>query len=180
MSAVALPVLTPKEYLAFEERSEFRHEYLDGVMYAMAGGTPAHSILGVAICSELRTELRGRKCKVYNGKLQMEISDRGPFFYPDASVACGHDSSRVLIVEVLSKSTEKFDRGVKFHEYKTLASLQEYVLIAQNEPRIEIMRRNTEVAWIPEVFSGLDATARFESIGCSIALANIYEGVPAE
>ena len=181
MSALAIPRLTVEQYLNLERTLESRHEYLDGVMYAMAGGTPAHAALGLAIGAELRSALRGRGCTAYNGEIQIEVSSKGgPYFYADASVACESESSPILIVEVLSRSTEKFDRGVKFLEYQRLDSLREYVLISQNRSRVETWLRKDDGAWHQTIFSGLDAVARFESVDCSIPIANIYEGVNLE
>jgi len=181
MSALALPVLTPKEYLAFEERSEFRHEYLDGVMYAMAGGTPNHAFLTAAMIGALWNGLVNRGCSVFSGDLRISVSgNNGPFFYADVAVKCGESQALVLVVEVLSKSTEKYDRGVKFSEYRKIESLREYVLVSQNEPRIESWLRNEDGTWRQTVFSGADSVCDLRSVGCSIHLAHIYRGLPPE
>jgi Uma2 family endonuclease len=141
----------------------------------------------VAILSELRTALRGRQCRAYSNDLRIRTSEQGPYFYPDASVVCGElrtaDDHRdtalnpILVVEVISKSTEAFDRGDKFAYYRRIESLKEYVLIAQSKPHVEVFLQNGNGKWILSVFSGMDTVCRFESIGCEIPLSAIYGDV---
>lgn len=181
MSALARPVLTPKEYLTLEERSEFRHEYLDGVMYAMAGSTPNRAFLTAAMIGVLWSGLHGRGCSVFSGDLQIPVSgNNGPFFYADVAVKYGESQALVLVVEVLSKSTEKYDRSVKFREYQKIESLREYVLVSQNEPRIESWLRDADGTWRQTIFSGTDSVCELRSVGCSILLGDVYRGLPPE
>jgi Uma2 family endonuclease len=186
MSAHAIPFFTPEQYLEIDRVSECRSEYLDGHIYAMAGGSRAHAYLAVAIASELRLALRNRECRVAGSDLRVRVSETGPFFYPDATVICSKDQSSeqndiainpALIVEVLSKSTEAFDRGDKFAHYRRIESLREYVLVSQSEPRVETFVRSEDGRWIFTEFAGIDAICRFAGIGCDIPVAAIYEGI---
>ena len=171
------------EYLAAEAKSETRHEYLQGEVFAMAGGTPEHGALAMAIGGALLSALRNRPCRVFNSDVRVRIRETDLTTYPDVSVVCGHlqrddeDSNAivnpVLIVEVLSDSTEAYDRGEKAAHYRRLPSLQEYVLMSQHSPRIEVFRRNQAGHW--ELF---EATAgqqiELASVGCTLVVDELY------
>jgi Uma2 family endonuclease len=165
--------LTPEEYLAFERSSEQRHEFADGEIFAMSGGTREHSLIAVNIAGELRHALLDRPCEVHASDMRVKIQPTGRYLYPDASVVCGRplfeDATRdtllnpVLIVEVLSDSSEAYDRGDKFAQYRTIESLKEYVLASQKEARIEHFRRLPDGSWLLRIFQrgdrvGLDST----------------------
>ncbi len=178
--------MTAEEYLEIDRAAECRSEYLDGQMYSMMGNNRTHSFLACAIGSELSRASRGRKCGVAICNLRVGVSPRGPYFYPDAAVFCGDAETAgeddialdpTLIVEVLSKSTEAFDRGEKFAWYRKIDSLKEYVLVSQSEPRIETFVRSEQSSWIFTEFAALDAICRFASVDCNIPLAAIYEGI---
>jgi len=149
--------LTYPEYLALEARTGERYEWLDGAVYAMAGGTPTHAKLAAAMIGELRAALAGRPCDVFTSDLKVRVLATGLTTYPDAAVICvkreldPNDPNAVvnpvLLVEVLSDATEAYDRGQKFAHYRRIPSLQEYVLVAQGEPRIEVYRRNDRGAF---------------------------------
>lgn len=192
MSAQPVPYLTPEQYTEIENKAEYKSEYYDGVMwplggepYGMAGGRAAHSLIGVNIASELRTALKGR-CLVYGCDMRIRTQPDGLFTYAGVSVVSGEpdlaDNDMLLmntcvIVEVLSETTEASDRGFKFAQYRKIATLNEYVLISQSHPSVEVFRRLNGMDWTLQKYTGLDAIARLESVGCSIALADIYLGV---
>lgn len=177
--------VTIAEYLALEEASETKHEYLDGQVYDMAGGTPEHALLVANVSGELRTQLRDRPCRAFSSELRVRVQETGLLTYPDVSVVCGKlrrdvdDPNAIVnpivLVEVLSKSTEGYDRADKFAHYRRIASLREYVLISYQMKRIEVYRRAEEGAWIMhEVDSG---SIDLVSIGCVLSVDEVYRGV---
>jgi len=189
MSAQAIPSFTPEQYLEIDRASECRNEYLDGHIYAMAGGSRTHAFLAGAIIRELGGALRNRGCLVGSSDLRVGVEERGPYFYPDVTVFCGDAATAgeddiaanpTLIIEVLSKSTEAFDRGEKFAYYRKIESLKEYVLVSQTEPRVETFVRSEQGGWTFTEFAGLDAVCRFASVGCNVPVAAIYEGIELE
>jgi len=171
------------EYLTLEAASETKHEYLDGEIYDMAGGTPDHSGLAVNVTSELHAALRGRPCRVFNSDLRVRVLATGLGTYPDASVICGafeHDPedentaiNPVVLVEVLSDSTEAYDRGEKFAHYRRIPSLRDYVIVSQHEPVIEHYTRNDDDTWtLHEVRPPASVQL---TIGCELSVAAVYE-----
>lgn len=181
-----LPFMTIERYFSTERESLERHEYINGVMYAMAGGTPRHSEVTVNVGTAIKTRLRGSGYKTYNGDLRIFNRDTISVFYADISVICGEpilsalDNNTVInplvIVEVLSPSTEAYDRGAKFAHYKRLETLQVYVLVAQDQPRIQTYTRNGD-EWTPANFAGLDSVLEIEALKLTAPLREIYEGV---
>jgi len=149
---VPVAKMSYEQYRAAEQGSAIRHEYLNGEIFAMAGGTPEHAALAMAIGGELLNALRGKPCRVYSADLRVRIVETGLTTYPDLSVVCDkletdpEDPHAVLnpvvLVEVLSESTEAYDRGAKAAHYRRIPSLREYVLVSQLEPQIEVYRRN--------------------------------------
>ena len=174
------------QYLAFERTSNVRHEFFDGEILAMAGGTPQHATLGLAVGSELRIQLTGRPCRPYGSDLRVRVLATGLGTYPDVSVICGsletdpNDLNTVVnptvILEVLSDSTESYDRGEKFENYKRIPSLNEYVLISHREQLIEVFRRDASGNWSREE-ARTHASVRLESIDCKLAVDRVYDGV---
>ena len=150
--------MTYAAYLEAEEASPTKHEYLRGEVYAMAGGTPEHAALMMAVGAELTMALRGRPCRVYASELRIRIEATDLSTYPDVSVVCGPPAisnidrnaitNPVLIVEVLSDSTEAYDRGEKFGHYRHLPSLREYLLVSQHRPKLESYRKNEQGIWM--------------------------------
>jgi Uma2 family endonuclease len=150
--------MTLDAYLDGEQRSEIKHEYLRGEVYAMAGGTPEHAALAMAVGAALTTALAGRKCRVFSSDLRVRVEATDLSTYPDLTVICGRfehaaadpnaATNPTLIVEVLSDSTEAYDRGEKFAHYRRLPSLREYLLVSQREPRLEAYRRNAAGEWV--------------------------------
>jgi Uma2 family endonuclease len=186
MSAHAQTPLTEEEYFALDSAAEIRSEYYDGAMYAMAGGSPKHSLITVNLAAELRQALKRGPCRVYSVDLRVR-ADRSSYTYPDIAVVCGdprlaENNKNTLInptvlVEVLSPSTESHDRGLKFIRYRQLESLKEYVLVSQDQPRVETYLRQPSGSWLLSEFTALDSSAAFESLECKIPLAEIYHQV---
>jgi Uma2 family endonuclease len=186
MSAIPHQKMTPAEYLAFERSSEERHEYLDGEIFLMSGGSPKHSQIAISLSFFVYGQLRQKPCTVYNSDQRVQVSNTGLYTYPDLSIVCGdpqfdEDGDNLLnptvLIEVLSPTTESYDRGKKFQHYRTLASLQEYVLIGQDSPRIERYTRQPDNQWLLADAAGLEARIELVSIGCTLALADVYEKV---
>lgn len=187
--AVSQPGYTISQYLEREREALEKHEYRDGEILSMAGGTAAHSLISSGIIRELGLRLKGKPCRVYESNLRVRIPKTVLYTYPDASVICGpieldpNDrwgetvTNPRLIVEVLSPSTEGYDRGEKFDRYRQLDSLQEYVLIMQVTPRIEVFVRQPEGAWLLLPSSGLTAVAKLRSIEIDLPLADVYDGI---
>ena len=174
--------VTFEEYLAFEETSSVRHELIGGTLFAMSGGTDVHNIITGNLFLSIAGPLIG-KCQVFQGQMKLKVAHQrdGDGYYPDILVSCSPtDRERlfrqepVLLIEVLSASTERFDRGEKRLNYLQIPSLVEYVLVAQDVPRVEIMRRRT--AWATEDLT-LDDALVLESVALSIPLATIYQTI---
>jgi Uma2 family endonuclease len=190
MSALPHAPLTEEEYLKIERAAEFKSEYYNGQMYAMSGGSYPHGKIIPNLGAELRQALRGKGCSVTTSDVRVRVSPRGFYTYPDIAVVCGAPKfaddqadtllNPTLLVEVLSPSTEAHDRGFKFAQYRRLESLQEYGLVSQTEPRVEIFRRQASGDWLLSEAAGLEASCRFDSVGCQVALAEIYYDVAFE
>jgi Uma2 family endonuclease len=182
---------TPEEYLAWEVQQELRYEYLDGEVFAMTGGSLPHADIALNLASGLRELLRGR-CKVRNSDAKVGVSDRGPFLYPDVSVTCddrdltAQQFSRYpcLIIEVLSPSTEAYDRGGKFSLYRRLTSLQEYVLVSSETRMVEVFDKRVPLSgslrdrgtWIFTVYEE-GAIVELTSVNLEMPMSAIYEDV---
>lgn len=172
-----------QEYLVHERVSNVRHEFYRGEVLAMAGGSPDHSQICLNAGTEINQQLKKRDCTAYESNMLIRTGDE-VYTYPDLSVVCGKPRiefnivhmllNPTLIVEVLSPGTERYDRGEKFEHYQTLQTLQEYVLIAQDSPRIERYSRADDGQWSRTVAVGLDAVIDLPAIGCTLALADVY------
>jgi len=177
-------LLTVEEYLAFEETSPIRHEYIAGALYAMSGASLPHNRIAMNLATALHLHLRGTQYKPYmlDAKLRLQAARETIFYYPDIAVTCAQEDGETyleqprLIIEVLSPSTEKIDRREKALHYRHIDTVDEYVLIAQKTPRIEIQRRAEN--WQPTIITALDASAEFRSVGLSLPLLQIYEDMP--
>src|SRR5215510_13636992 len=185
---------TVEEYLAFERASDERHEYLDGVIYAMAGESPDHGRICMNLGATLVSQLRGSDCEAFSKDMKVLCGPyrahtrEGLFAYPDLVVVCGamqfHSQAQdvlinpKVIVGVLSPSTEAFDRGEKFHRYRAwLPTLTNYVLVAQDCPLIDHYRRQEDGTWALRALEGLQAHMHLETIGCTVPLADVYERI---
>ena len=187
MSLHSLALISPEEYLDADRKAEFKSEYYQGVIYAMSGGSPVHSLIIGNLTRELGIAVKKRRCFVYPTELRLRVTPTGLYTYPDIVVVCGDPlfcddqkdtvTNPVLIVEVLSKSTEGHDRGFKSTQYRKVDSLQEYVLVSQHEPRIERYLRQPGDQWLLTESAGLDSSLRIESLTCTIPLAEIYDKV---
>ena len=170
-----------------ERSAEFRSEYYNGHIYAMSGGSYQHAQIIGGLVRELGNALKKRPCSVVPSDLRLRVSPDGLYAYPDVVVICGDPKfaddrkdtllNPTLIVEVLSPSTEAYDRGFKSAQYRTLASLEEYVLVSQAEPRVEVFRRQPGGHWLLSEAVSLAAVCRFESLDCGVPLADIYDKV---
>lgn len=186
MATAALTRYTPDEYLALERNAEFRSEYLDGRIVAMTGATIEHVTIMGNVSGELRTRLRGGPCRALVGEMRVQIGGGQRYVYPDVTAFCGEPRfmdgtldtllNPVLIVEVLSPSTETYDRGEKFLHYRSIESLREYVLVTQNRPLVERFVRVGEF-WTLSTVDDLDASLELTSVACSIPLREVYENV---
>ena len=187
MSLQPKPRLTPEDYLALERSADFKSEYFNGEIFAMTGASESHNLIVINTIRELSIQLKKRPCKVYANDMRVKVDPTGLYTYPDVVVTCGKAQfddthldtllNPVLIVEILSDSTEAYDRGRKFEHYRKLGSLVEYVLIAQNRPHIESYRRQADQQWLLRECSELDGTLRLLSIDCDLALAEVYDKV---
>lgn len=179
--------LTPEEYLAIERKAEYKSEYFNGEMFAMAGASERHALIVTNVVAELRGQLRHRPCTVYSTDLRVRVSPTGLYTYPDVIVVCGQaqfaDDQKdtllnpTLIVEVLSESTKDYDRGGKFEHYRSLASLSEYVLIAQDKHHVEHFVRQPDNRWLLSETNRLEDTIHLPSIASNLALAEVYDKV---
>jgi Uma2 family endonuclease len=188
MASVPRTTYTLADYLALEERSQVKHQYLAGEVFAMAGGSVAHNLICENLFAELRAGLQGRDCRARSSELRIKVEETGLYTYPDVSVVCKpiHREAGAIetvlnpriLIEVLSPSTEAFDRTTKLTHYRKIASLQEMLLVSQHEPVIEHhIRRSENNEWLLKVVSGLDAAIEFPSIACRLAFSQIYADV---
>lgn len=187
MSAVtAQHRYSTEEYLGLERRSETKSEFHDGQIFAMTGASREHNLINVNVSRELSRQLKGRPCEAYAADMRVKAAESRSYHYPDFTVVCGMPRfeddhfdtllNPTLVIEVLSPSTESYDRGGKFASYRKIESLREYVLVAQEVPRIERFQRTAE-GWVLTEAEGLDATLTLDAIGCSLSLREVYEKV---
>lgn len=177
---------TIAEYLELERQTGIKYQYDKGEVFAMAGGTVAHSLIGNNIAGELRRVLKNRSCNAYNSDLKIAINEE-KYRYADASVICGPvdyfdenpeaAKNPLLIVEVLSESSEPCDRGEKFKTYRQIPTFREYVLIEQRFPLVEVFFKIDEKTWHYRVYEQLDQMVQLNSIEAEIPLAELYSGV---
>lgn len=189
MSApAATPKLTPQQYLEMERTAEFRSEFVAGEVYAMAGASDGHVTITGNLSALFKPHLRGSGCKSYSSDMKVRVNKDEAYYYPDLLVTCDPDDHKRnyfkhaprLLIEVLSKHTEAYDRGGKFALYRHLDSLQEYVLIDPRTYRVEVFRRNAQNRWELFNFEGEQETVEFESIGFQCSMLMLYEDVDFE
>ncbi|MDJ0845416.1 Uma2 family endonuclease [Crocosphaera sp.] len=175
----------PEDYIEWEQDQDIKHEYRDGEIYAMAGASDAHVTITGNIFALLRNHVRGSNCRVYISDMKARLEKLNRFYYPDVLVTCDPRDQEnnyykcypKLIIEVLSDSTEAFDRGDKFIDYQSLESLEEYVLINTKQQRIECFRKNNQGLWVLEVYHPEGNNFRLISINLQGSLTDIYEDV---
>lgn len=177
-SPETLPRMTPAEYLSYEQDQPVRHELVDRYLYAMTGASDRHEEIALNLASALRVHLKGVPCRVYKGDLKIRVAD--DFFYPDVFVRCSKErgdpyfkTDPVMIAEVLSPGTQRYDRGDKRLAYLSLPSLQEYLLIAQDRMQVDLFHKETPGA--PERLERSEDVIQLRSINFSITLAELYE-----
>ena len=185
-TVAAQTYFTPEEYIALERKAHFKSEYFNGHIIAMSGASFTHSLIVSNISGELHVQFKGRGCSVHTNDMRVRPSLPESYFYPDVVVVCGEPEfeddvfdtllNPILIVEVLSPSTERRDRGEKFTRYKHIASLQEYVLVSQDKVSVEHHRRHG-TRWVLSHYRALEDLLPLPSIGCELPLRDIYARV---
>ena len=188
MVAAPVPLFTPEQYLRRERQSEFRSEYDNGQIHVMSGGTGAHSALIAAFAAELRMLLGERRCTVTVADLRLHIGLQSAYVYPDVMVTCGglrysdgHQDmieNPSVVVEVLSTSTERYDRTGKFALYRKVTTLEEYVLVSQDEKRVEWYTRNDQGNWEYREALGDEGVCHLARLGVAVSLRSLYRNVP--
>ena len=189
MSSLAAETLfTPEEYIASERKAMVKSEYLKGQIIAMSGASLAHTRITLDIATELNIQLRGGDCEVITNDMRVKTGPKGAYFYPDVVAFCGDPQfednvfdtllNPILVIEVLSSSTEVYDRGEKFSHYQELASLREYILVSQDRVRVE-QYRLLKTQWVETEYQRYEDMLPLVSIGCELPLQDIYRRVPA-
>ncbi|HJQ70593.1 MAG TPA: Uma2 family endonuclease [Blastocatellia bacterium] len=178
---------TPEEYLEIERSADYKSEYFNGQIFAMGGASPNHVLIVTNVVSEFRSQLKTRPCTVYSTDLRVRVSPTGLYTYPDVVVVCGtpdfsdtHSdtlTNPTLIVEVLFKSTKDYDRGEKFEQYRAIKTFVEYVLIAQDKHHVEHYNRQPDNTWILSETNRVEDSIELTSIGCKLAVSEIYDKV---
>lgn len=186
-AALALAKITPEEYLFLERQSEIKHEYFDGEIFAMAGASRRHCKLSANLVRIIGNKLHETKCNVYSNDFRVKIKETGLYTYPDVIITCGKEIledqvkdtllNPLIIIEILSPSTERYDRGKKFTHYRQIESLQNYVLISQEEPRIEVFQRQPNDQWLLSEKSGLENSIEIPAINYLLPLMEVYDKV---
>jgi Uma2 family endonuclease len=182
VSALKPPPLSHADYFALEQREDWRYEYCAGQVYAMSGGTENHALISVSTGAALISALRGKPCRVYNSDMKLYIRQHDHFCYPDAQVLCERGvrhklyvENPVLVVEVLSPSTESYDRGGKFEHYRSIETLEYYLLIDQDRPHVELYERESPTAWrLTEYKEGRVPLSKLDA---TLDLADLYAQV---
>ncbi len=187
MSRPAEQFISPADYLALERQAETKSEYLNGCIYAMTGASREHNTIVFNLARRIGNQLDRKPCRGYVNDMRVKVSPTGLYTYPDAVVVCGEPRfedrhldtllNPTVIIEVLSDSTEAYDRGDKFAHYRTLESLTDYLLVAQDKPRIEHYSRQPDGQWLYSAADGLDARAEIAAIGCVLQLTEVYDRV---
>lgn len=187
LTAQPQPISSEAAYLAFERASPIKHEYYNGHIYAMAGAKAAHNLIAGNTLATLHRQVRAKPCYVYPSDMRVKVLKTGLNTYPDVVVVCGQPQftdavedtliNPLVIVEVLSPSTERYDRGMKFHHYRTIDSLRIYLLIAQDHCQIEQFSRQENGLWLFQEVSDLHASLAIPPLDCALTLAEVYEKV---
>ncbi|MGI8495701.1 MAG: Uma2 family endonuclease [Pyrinomonadaceae bacterium] len=187
MSAIPKTLLTAEEYLAFERKSEFRHEYYRGEIFQMSGASREHNLIVFNLARQISSQLRGKNCEGYANDMRVFTPITGLYTYPDLTVVCGEPEfadaefdtllNPVILIEVLSPSTADYDRGKKFWNYQSIETLREYLLIAQDEIKIEHLIKLANGRWDVREYSLPDAKIELSSIGIGLEISEIYEKI---
>lgn len=187
MSTKHKTLITPQEYLALERQAETKSEYYAGEIFALAGASLRHNLIAGNVLAALHSQLKGGDCQVYPSDLRVKVPQIPYYSYADVTVVCGKPQleddhgdnllNPIVIVEILSRSTERRDRTSKFESYRRIETLREYVLIAQDTSRVEQYRKQPDEAWIFSETTDADGTLKLASIGCELSLSDIYARV---
>lgn len=180
-------LLSPQEYLAQERQAEYKSEYLRGEVFAMAGATYDHTLIKDNMARKAGNQLEGGPCRVLTSDMRVKVNATGLYTYPDIVIVCDEpqfEDANIdtllnprTLVEVLSESTEKYDRGAKFAHYRKIDSLQEFVLVAQDRPLVERYVRQADQTWVLTEFADISQTFEFAAVPARIPMAEIYQGV---
>lgn len=186
MSVAEKRLPTGEDYLAWEREADFKSEYLRGQIYAMSGASVEHNTIASNLIREIGNGLKGRPCRAFVSDMKVQIDTADAYFYPDISGLCGemefHDDRRdtyrnpQFVIEILSDSTESYDRGKKFLHYQMLPSLKEFVLVSQKTAVVEVYRKDGD-RWIYQLSRGNGAVLKLESVGCEVPFEEIYRNV---
>ena len=189
MSSLSPSFVSEREYLDLERKSELRSEYIAGRIYVMSGASERHNLIAGNLHALIWNQIRGRDCRAYMADMRVKVAPTGMYTYPDVIALCGERRfedghvdtllNPAVIVEVLSESTEAYDRGEKFAHYRRLDSLREYVLVAQDKIRVEHYQREGE-NWILSEISGPGGTLHLSTIDCHVGIGEVYENVELE
>ena len=184
MSAATRPRYTLEEYVRLEEYANSKHEYLEGQVWAMAGGTPEHARMASALSAALVAQLRAKPCAVYSSDARVRVVATGLDTYPDVTVVCGREerdagdrlalTNPIVLVEVTSDGSEAYDRGEKLEHYKRIGSLREIVFVSHRIPVVDVLRRGNDGTWSAAQPSRMGERARLESIDCEIVVADVF------
>jgi Uma2 family endonuclease len=187
MSSQPKHLYTPEEYLELERKAEYRSQYVRGEIFAMSGASRAHGVIVMNFSGAFWQHLKGRPCEAYATDMRVRVSAARMYTYPDLTIVCGEPQfaddqkdtllNPVVLIEVLSPSTEGYDRGIKFGHYRTLPSLREYLAVAQDRAHIEHYVRQPDNRWLLSEYSSLDEALVLPSLELSIPLAEIYDKV---
>ena len=190
MSAMPKLSMTSADYLAKERRAEYKSEFFRGEMFAMAGASRFHNRVKDSLIAELRAAFKGGPCTTFSSDQRVLVDRTGLYTYPDIVVLCGEGvydpldedtlTNPTAIIEVLSPSTEKYDRGAKFRNYQQIPSMKEYILVAQDEPLCDRYVRLVDGSWALVSFVGMEAVLDFATVPAKVPLAEIYAGVNFE
>lgn len=187
MSAIPRTMLTEADYLAIERKAEFKSEFYRGEMFAMAGASREHNVVKENLIGELYARLKGTPCRSFSSDQRVKVQATGLYTYPDIVIVCGNaeydsvDRDSLInpnaVIQVLSPSTETYDRGAKFRQYQRLASVKEYILVSQEEALCERFVRQADGTWVLTVITGLGGELSLTTAPVRIPLTDIYNGV---
>jgi Uma2 family endonuclease len=179
--------ITPEEYLEIERTAEYKSEYYNGELFAMSGASRRHNVIAFNISGILYRQLRNRHCEAYTADMRVKVSPTGLYTYPDVAIVCGEPLfeddhldtllNPSVIIEILSESTEHYDRGKKFENYRRLASLNDYLLIAQDTVSAEYYTRQKQDQWLFSEYKDMQKIIRMDSVACELLLKEIYEKI---
>ncbi len=190
MSQRILTYVNPEEYLRLERQAEYKSEYLNGEIFAMGGASETHNLIAGNIFGELRQQLKDRPCRAYVSDMRVKVRATGLYTYPDVVVVCGEPEfedaevdtllNPTMLIEVLSPSTERYDRIAKTSYYRTIDSLAEHLLVAQDEIRLEQYIRQPNEQWLLIEYLNVDSAVRLASIECTLKLSDVYDRITFE